>query len=531
MAHRRTALISVYNKKGIEDFAKALVSLNFDIMASGGTAKSLKDAGVEVIDVASIVGDPILGHRVVTLSRELHAGLLSTQSTADVQELEKLGIRRIDLVCCDMYPLVDEIAKADATIESVIGQTDIGGPTMLRSGGKGRRIVICDVEDRMPTISWLRSGMPNEETYLRKLHAKAEAVIADYVLASARFHGAGNYEGVIGVRVGSFRYGENPHQKKAAHFARLGASKDSLAIDRFTMMGGAGPSFINGTDLDQLVATAVRVAAGLEKNGFSKHVALAMKHGNVCGIGVADEPQQALEKMIMSDPLALFGGAVLCTFPLDQSLAEMLRTLGGSRVLDLVVAPSFHGSAMDTLNRKNDKCRMYENPALGNLGCHSMDLSQRIRPCRGGFFTQDADAFVLSLPMEWREALSSQQQIDMLVGWGIGSTATSNSIVLVADGMLLGRGLAQPSRVLAVKVALLHAQENGHAGIVPRAVAYSDSFFPHQDGVEALGGADIKVVFATSGSMADKKVLDVAHAYGIGLYQLPDVEARGFSRH
>ena len=193
------ALLSVYDKNGIVDFAKELVGLGWEILASGGTAKALTDAGIPVTDVASLVGGgAILGHRVVTLSREIHAGLLATDSPADVAELAKLNIPRIDLVCVDLYPLKEEIAKPGSTRESVIEKTDIGGPTMIRSASKGRRIVICDPKDRMKVVEWLKAGKPDEHNFINSLCAKSEAVVADYCLTSARYHSQGTLDGQVG---------------------------------------------------------------------------------------------------------------------------------------------------------------------------------------------------------------------------------------------------------------------------------------------------------------------------------------------
>ena len=175
---------------------------------------------------------------------------------------------------------------------------------------------------------------------------------------------------------------------------------------------------------------------------------------------------------------------------------------------------------------------MFENPALASLGLSSLADGRIIRPLRGGFLVEDADRFVLRIQENWKALLTRQQQIDLLVAWGLGSTATSNSIVLVHGGMLIGRGFAQPSRVLSCKVAMLHATENNHGVLLPHAVAYSDSFFPFKDGPKVLvDAAGIKVIFATSGSVRDEEVQAFCRDRGVLLLQLPDKEARGFSRH
>lgn len=190
-----TALLSVYNKEGIVEFARELVKLGWKILSSGGTAQALEIADVPVIRVEDITGMPaILGHRVVTLQPAVHGGLLA--SPAMRPELDKLGYPWIDLLCVDLYPLEEEIAKPDATRESVIDKTDIGGPTLIRSAAKGRRIVICHPEQRAKILSWIKAGRPGEDIALSELAAFAEATVARYCLASARYHNP-KWNGVV----------------------------------------------------------------------------------------------------------------------------------------------------------------------------------------------------------------------------------------------------------------------------------------------------------------------------------------------
>ena len=182
----KTALLSVYDKKGIANFARALGALGWNILASGGTAKCLKENKVAGRDIAEFVGEPILGHRVVTLSREIHAALLSRDTEEDNRELERIGISRIGLVCVDLYPL-EETIKAGGTYEEVIEKTDIGGPAMLRSAAKGGKIVISCAEDRIKVFSWLKNGEPDGANFRRWLAGKAEVAVSNYCGVSARY--------------------------------------------------------------------------------------------------------------------------------------------------------------------------------------------------------------------------------------------------------------------------------------------------------------------------------------------------------
>ena len=204
---QKNALLSVYNKEGIVEFAQALVELGWTLYSSGGTAKKIADAKIPVQDVATLVGgEAILGHRVVTLSREVHGGLLARNIDIDIAELEKEGIPWIGLVCVDMYPLKEEIKKEGSTPESVIEKTDIGGPAMLRSAAKSRRITLCDANDRPRVIEWMKAGELNREEYLNYLAAKAEFAVANYCLSSAVYHGKGEYAGIVCKRIITCKY-------------------------------------------------------------------------------------------------------------------------------------------------------------------------------------------------------------------------------------------------------------------------------------------------------------------------------------
>jgi len=191
---QKTALISVFHKDGIAEFAQALVVLGWNILSSSGTCRRLREAGVPVTDVAEMVGEPILGHRVVTLSREIHAGLLATSSAEDQAELDRLGIIRIDLVCVDLYPLLEEIGRPGSTPDSVLNKTDIGGPALLRSAAKGQRIVICDPLDRERVIAALLADGVEQELLI-ELCAKAEFTVAQYALVSAEYWSQGKFTG------------------------------------------------------------------------------------------------------------------------------------------------------------------------------------------------------------------------------------------------------------------------------------------------------------------------------------------------
>ncbi len=522
-----TALLSVYHKDGIVEFAQGLTDLGVKIYASGGTAKALTDAGITVTDVATLVGGgAILGHRVVTLSREVHAGLLARDIPEDLKELADLSIPFIDLVCVDLYPLEEEIAKTGSTRESVIEKTDIGGPTMIRSAAKGGRVVVCDPKDRVRVLEWLRAG-GNDEAFVEELAAKGEYTIAGYCLASATYQGQGHYAGFVGERIAECKYGENAIQAPAALYAS--ATEDPLALSKFSVLEGTPPSYNNWADIDRLLQTATHIAAAFEVNrGKVPHLAVGAKHGNACGAAVGGTHAETLKKTIAGDPLAIFGGLILTNFPIGAEEAEEIA----GRMLDGIIAPSFTEEAITKLRRKGDKCRFIVNPALASLGKNSLDTSPRFRYVRGGFLTQPNYTYVLELASaelaKYGNATPAQED-DMLLAWAIGATSNSNTIALVKDGMLIGNGVGQQDRVGAAKLALMRAERSKHE--VKGAIAYSDSFFPFPDGPETLIDGGVTTILTTSGSLKDSATIELAASRGVPLYMIPDRLGRGFFGH
>ncbi len=532
----KTALISVYRKEGIAEFARELKDLGWNILASGGTAKHLTEAGVEVTDVATLVGEPILGHRVVTLSREVHAGLLAKRTPEHLAELEKHHISFIDLVCVDLYPLEEEIRKSGSTRNSVVEMTDIGGPAMLRAGAKGGRIVICDPTDRQRVIEWLRKNENKYENdgFVQELAAKAEFVVARYGFVSASYLGGGAYAGVMGERIAECLYGENAWQAPAALYATGGS--DPLSLECFKLIEGTLLSYNNWVDVDRLLQTFTHVAAALEVSmGAVPKIAVAVKHGNPCGAAYGDDAKKVLESVISGDPLAIMGGVVLTNFPIGALEAETLsgfKMEGTSRrLLDAVIAPAFDGAAIEFLRRKNDKCRFVANEALARVGIASLDAQPRIRYVRGGFLRQPNYTFVVDLKNARRygPAASPETERDLAFAWGVGSTSNSNTIALAKGGMLLGDGVGQQDRVGAAELAIRRARRSGHD--TNGAVAYSDSFFPFPDAPQVLIDAGVRAILSTSGSVRDEDTIKLCEAKGVSLYLIPDKEGRGFFGH
>lgn len=531
----KTALLSVYNKAGIADFAKELIDLGWMIIASDGTAKALSDirrSGQLIIPVNSMVGDPILGHRVVTLSRKISAGLLSRDEDED--ELKRLGIRRIDLVCVDLYPLQDEIDNPKSTQESVIEKTDIGGPTLLRAAAKGRRITICDSADRMRVIDWLKNGEPDKEDFITELAAKAEYTVAKYCLDSARYHSRGNYDGFIGRKVANCKYGENAWQEDAGLFSF--DLDNPLVLDKFELVEGSPLGYNNYCDIDRLLQTFTHLIIGLGRENSELPIAIGVKHGNPCGASIGNYPHtnvSIIKKMLKGDPQAIFGGAVITNFLITEKEARTLieyKVDKGKRVLDIIIAPDFTEDAIKILRRKNGGCRLLKNYILS--GAITLDNAKRFRYVRGGFLRQDNYNFILDLTDERIKKFgkATQEQIeDMLFAWSIGSTSNSNTTTIVRNRMLLSNGVAEQSRVSSCELAVKKARDAGHR--FGDSVAYTDSFFPFLDGPRVLANAGVNAILASSGSIRDGEVIEFCKYEGIVLYMIPDKIGRGFFGH
>lgn len=545
------ALLSVYDKTGIADFARGLADLGWQIYASGGTAKAVEEAGVEVTDVSGLVGGKaILGHRVVTLSREISAGLLADKaSDEDMAELKSLGLPVIDLVCVDMYPLEEAIAAK----ENVIEKTDIGGPTMLRAAAKGRRIVLSHVSQRAAVLDWLKAGRPDEGEFLEDLAARAEYEVARYVAVSAGYLSGPDISSSLALVSNPTKYGENPWQTPAAFYADNRVDVDPLGLDQFEHIQGMERSYVNMTDIDRLLQTITHIAAGFKRNfGEVPAIAVGVKHGNACGAGVAGSAAEAVEKMLTGDTRAIFGGVVIVNGTIDEPAAQALMhyAMDGDkpRLLDGVVGAAVTKEALEILSR--NKLRVVVNPALADLDESSLDRSRRQRPVRGGVLEQPNYDFVIDLSAEYMQAHgepSDQQKRDMILAWAVGSTSNSNTITLVKDGRLIGNGVGQQDRVGAGQLALTRTttalpelEEQGDNLILKVALdkaklagaaAYSDSFFPFPDGPQLLAKAGIKAILTSSGSVADDKVIEALTQAGTAVLMVPDKTGRGFYLH
>jgi phosphoribosylaminoimidazolecarboxamide formyltransferase/IMP cyclohydrolase len=332
------------------------------------------------------------------------------------------------------------------------------------------------------------------------------------------------------------KYGENGYQVPASLYSA--GTADPLSLEKFRIVAGTDPSFNNLCDLDRLLHTVTHIAASFEVNrGRVPLMSVGVKHGNPCGAAIShDDPVGIAQRMIMGDPLAIFGGLLMFNFPVSEEVAETLVTHampeGQRRPIDGIAAPSFDENAIGLFKRKGDKCRLLENPHLEKLGLSSLDPSPRFRCVRGGFLAQPNYMFVLDLNdpdlVKHGQATEAQED-DMILAKAIGDTSNSNTITLVRHGQLIANGVGQQARVRGARLALNLVLYSDHES--DGASASSDSFFPFTDGVEVLAGAGVKSIVATSGSIKDKEIVEYCLDKGIVLYHIPDRKARGFFGH
>ncbi|MFA6100487.1 MAG: hypothetical protein WCX08_02995 [Candidatus Buchananbacteria bacterium] len=547
------ALLSVYSKDGITGFAQKLVGLGWHLLASGGTCRHLREAGLEVKDVADLVGGgAILGHRVVTLSREVHAGLLARDCQEDRDELARLNIPRIEMVCCDFYPLAEEIAKAGVTVDAVVEQTDIGGPTMVRSAAKGGRIVICDPEDRALVTESLKTIGDVDAKTRQYLRAKAEAIVSGYCLDAARFHSGGEFDGVVGQRLREVAYGENRDQNPAYLYGNLSPRPhDPLALARFSVVSG-NPSYISFADGDKAISILRFLAESFRRNfhGTVPYIAVICKHGNPCGAAFDWKyPYVALQNALLGDPIACMGGELVTNFEITDELGTAIFAVPKDLVnlvgrknwgLDVIFAPEFSATSIELLG-KREKRRLFSNPVLLDPPMSS-EVWMR-RPVPSGWLQQKAPWFIFdqsSLDITWRtteEQFVSVQLGNLLLAQVITWRATSNTVALAKDSMLIGLGCGQQDRIACVQLCLDRARRSGHD--TNGAVFASDAFFPYAEhGFEGepLEGPELLVQAGCVGGVvpADGKELPKVQEYfsknGVSVAYLPP-EDRGFAGH
>ena len=482
------ALLSVYDKTGIVDLAKGLAELGCELVSSGGTARVLGEAGLDVLSVEEVTGSPeMLDGRVKTLHPRIHGGILADRSKpAHMQRLAELDISAIDLVVCNLYPF-----RSEPSVE----QIDIGGPSMVRAAAKNHDAVavVVNPSDYQVVLDELRqSGTVGFETR-KRLARDAFAHTAAYDAAIVRWFDEGDplppTLHFALERAQDLRYGENPHQQGA----RYRDFELSSWWDSSVQHGGKALSYLNLFDTE----AAWRLAHAL---GDEPSVAI-IKHANPCGAAVADDIATAYKRAHQCDPTSAFGGIVAANRIVTQEMAEALAPV----FTEVVIAPGYEPEALDTLLAKKNM-RVIEGPPPSDLPWH-------IRSIDGGFLVQDEDRLVAPRS-EWRVVTDAQptdqQWADIEMAWRVAAKVSSNCIVLVKDQQAVGIGAGQQSRIDAAGIAATKADGRAKGG-----AAASDAFFPFRDGLDAVAAAGVACVIQPGGSVRDQEVIDAANEQGL----------------
>ena len=492
MGMTRRALLSVFDKTGVVDFARALVDLGWELVSSGGTARVIAEAGIPVRDVAEITGLPaILGHRVVTLHPKIHGGLLADMDDAShVADLGRYGIEPFSLVAVDLYPF-----RSQPGIEMI----DIGGPAMVRAAAKNHAHVgvVVSPSDYPGVLNELRAAGSLSATTRRALARAAFAHTAAYDAEVVTWFDSVESDATLPAtlhlaleKAQPLRYGENPHQA-GARYRRIGATS---WWDVAVQHNGKEMSYLNVYDTE---------AAWRLVNRFDGPAAVVVKHANPCGVAVASSIEDAYRRAHACDPVSAFGGIVALNCAVTSELANDLVGV----FTEVVVAPSFSDDALAVLATKAN-LRVLSAPAPGH---DTFD----IRGVDGGLLIQDRDPVSVDRSA-WRVVSRRQpteaEWRDLELGWVVVASVSSNAIVITHDEQAVGIGAGQQNRLDSARIAVEKAADRAPGG-----VASSDAFFPFRDGLDALAASGVTAAIEPGGSMRDADVIAAADEHDMAL--------------
>lgn len=499
----KRALISVSDKTGIIEFAKQLKEVGFEIISTGGTSKVLQEAGVEVIGISDVTDFPeILDGRVKTLHPNVHGGLLARHDDpSHKQQIEAHNIQPIELVCVNLYPFQETIAKPEVTVEDAIENIDIGGPTMLRSAAKNHEYVtvVVDPADYENVIAEYKEAEKTTFETRRALAAKVfrhtaayDSVISQYM---TELVGEKQPESVTYTYdlQQSLRYGENPHQQASFYKKPLGST---FSIANATQLHGKELSYNNINDAN----AALQIV-----KEFEGPAAVAVKHNNPCGVGTGETIFDAFSKAYEADSTSIFGGIIALNGEVDAETAKKLHEI----FLEIIIAPSFSQEALDILTSK-------KNLRLLTIPFNDNNVEEKVlTSVEGGLLVQDADTYTLedaNVTIPTKRQPTEEEWAALKLGWKVVKHVKSNAIVVTDGQMTLGVGAGQMNRVGSAKIALEQAGEKAQG-----AALASDAFFPMGDTVEVAAKAGITAIIQTGGSIRDEESIKVADEHGIAM--------------
>lgn len=506
MATYSRALLSVSDKTGIVELAQALADRDIELISTGGTAATLRDAGLKVTDVSDLTGFPeIMDGRVKTLHPMVHGGLLGRRDV-DADTMAERGIQAIDLLVVNLYPFEATVAQPDCSRADAIENIDIGGPAMIRAAAKNHNFVavVVDPADYPSIGAELDQHGEISPATRRQLAVKAYGHTASY--DAAIWHYLNQQEGSDALperlplsltRLSQLRYGENPHQR-AALYSLPEKSAGSLIGAR--QHQGKELSYNNLADAD----AALECVKALDGTAC-----VIVKHANPCGVGLGDSLADAYERAYATDPTSAFGGIIACNRPVDGALAQ---TIVARQFLEVIVAPGFDADALSAFAAKPN-VRVLETGALVPT-----PAGLRLQQIEGGMLVQEKDLLGLDraqLKVVTQRQPTQQELADASLAWEVVRFVKSNAIVYCRGGATLGIGAGQMSRVISARIAAMKAAEAELT--LPGAAMASDAFFPFRDSIDAAAEHGIAVVIQPGGSMRDAEVIQAADEHGMAM--------------
>ena len=494
------------DKTGIVDFARKLEELGYEVVSTGGTARTLTENGVSVTGISEVTGFPeCLDGRVKTLHPAVHAGILAMRSNPEhMAQLQELGITPIDVVAINLYPFKQTILKEGVTLEEAIENIDIGGPTMIRAAAKNWQdvAVIVDPSDYDAVIEGLKNGDLSRETKFR-LAAKVfehtaayDALISSYLRKQMGGDPFPEELTLTFEKVQQMRYGENPHQK-GAFYREIGAAANTLAAAK--QLHGKELSYNNVNDANGALEI-------LKEFGTEKPCAVAVKHTNPCGVGVGDTLLEAYLNAYNSDPVSIYGGIVALNRKVDLVTAEELAKI----FLEIIIAPGFDEDAFERLAKKKN-IRLMELPACAEP---NQPGTLDMKKVAGGLLVQELDTQLLCDEMKvvTKRAPTDAEMKELLFAWKVVKQTKSNAIVLAKDQATVGVGPGQTNRVTALDLAIRYAGDKANGSVMA-----SDAFFPFSDCVELAAKHGITAIIQPGGSIRDEDSIKAADEAGIAM--------------
>jgi len=505
------ALLSVSDKRGLDDFARGLAALGIELFSTGGTRSHLEDAGIPVRDVAAYTGFPeMMDGRIKTLHPKIHGGILCRRDRPDdMAALARHEMLTLDLVVVNLYPFEATIRREGVSWEEAIEQIDIGGPTLIRAAAKNHAFttVVTSPEQYQRVLEEITARRSTGETLRRELAGAAFAHTAAYDQAIADYFRRGERTELMPASVSLrlrrkevLRYGENPHQSAAVYEDERQSDSGLVGARK---LHGKELSYNNLLDLD----SAWRIARSLPAPA-----AVVIKHNNPCGAATAGRLSDSMRRALDGDPLSAFGSVLGLNQPLDAATADVLAEPG--RFIEAIVAPGYEPEAIDILTTRpkwKANVRLLAIAARHNGGSRRWELRQ----IDGGFLGQEADE-TIDPEEEWsvvtRRQPTDQERADLRFAWALVRHVKSNAIVLAKERMLLGVGAGQMSRVDSVEIAI---RKSGAAA--QGAVLASDAFFPFPDSIQHAASAGVSAIIQPGGSRNDPDVIAACDQHGMAM--------------